>query len=500
MTYLSGIAVFLASGILFYAAFRLARKTRFAAALALIIFTGLGLRLYLSLDCYLHPWDERYHALVAKNLIRHPLKPTLYDNPVLPFDYRNWTENHIWVHKQPLPLWSMAAGMALFGVNEIGARIPSILLSGLAVLLTYLIGARLFSRKIGLLAAFLHAIHGMIIELTAGRIATDHIDVFFLFFVELAVFLAVLSAQRKRLILDILTGAAIGLAILCKWLPALVVIALWFILRFEFFDRRLIGRAAVILFAAAVVVLPWQVYIHARYPAEAAWESGFSVRHMTEALDSHSGPWFYHLMVMQRSFGEIIYLPVVWILYRLFRKFSARRRLFLVAWIAIPYLFFAFVRTKMQAYAVFAAPALFLLTAYFFYYLKRTARKWKPGWLPAVVMILAVALPVRYSIDRLRIFRPQERRPEWIAEIKNLKIGLPPGTVIFNHPRPIETMFYTDYVAYGRLPTRDEVEIVKGKGHPLAVLVRGEIPGYILGDRAILLIKETPVIDRSFDR
>jgi hypothetical protein len=154
----------------------------------------------------------------------------------------------------------------------------------------------------------------------------------------------------------------------------------------------------------------------------------------------------------------------------------------------------------MQAYAVFAAPALFLLTAYFFYYLKRTARKWKPGWLPAVVMILAVALPIRYSIDRLRIFRPQERRPEWIAEIKNLKIGLPPGTVIFNHPRPIETMFYTDYVAYGRLPTRDEVEIVKGKGHPLAVLVRGEIPGYILGDRAILLIKETPVIDRSFDR
>ncbi len=38
----------------------------------------------------LHDWDERYHALVAKNMIEQPFKPMLYKNPVLPYDYKDW--------------------------------------------------------------------------------------------------------------------------------------------------------------------------------------------------------------------------------------------------------------------------------------------------------------------------------------------------------------------------------------------------------------------------
>ena len=33
-------------------------------------------------------WDEGFHAVVARNLTKHPLKFTLYDQPWLPYDYK----------------------------------------------------------------------------------------------------------------------------------------------------------------------------------------------------------------------------------------------------------------------------------------------------------------------------------------------------------------------------------------------------------------------------
>ena len=69
-------------------------------ALILIILGGLILRIYSASDLFLHSWDERYHALVAKNLLQPPLLPTLYEHPVLDYNYQNWTANHIWVQKQ----------------------------------------------------------------------------------------------------------------------------------------------------------------------------------------------------------------------------------------------------------------------------------------------------------------------------------------------------------------------------------------------------------------
>jgi 4-amino-4-deoxy-L-arabinose transferase-like glycosyltransferase len=490
MRLLPGLAVLVIVGVLYLIAFRKASRSKYVVAIGLILTCGLILRVYLSSDRYLHAWDERYHALVAKNLIRHPLRPTLYDDPVISYDPGNWTENHVWLHKQPVPLWSLAASMTIFGINEIALRLPSLLLSTLAVGLTFLIGQSLFSKKIGLLAAFLHSIHGMIIELTAGRIATDHIDLFFLVFVELAVYFAVVSRKRKNWSLDILTGAAMGLAILCKWLPALIVIPLWMILRLTSGKAGVLLRLTLIFFTTAIVVLPWQIYISSRYPVEAAIERLFNYRHITEVLDGHGGPFYYHFDIMRQTYGELIYLPLLWLLFKLVSAPRSRRRLFLSAWIFIPYIFFSFVKTKMQPYTIFAAPALFLLTSCFFYYVKRTAKKWRPKWLPVICLVLLVVLPVRYAMDRLMFFRYQERKPAWVEEIKHLKDILPAKSVVFNHARPIEVMFYTDLVAYQRLPSREEIDLVKQKGYAVVVVDRNGLGLSWRNDNRIILLKE----------
>jgi len=175
-----GIATVLLCAAGYYFSWKFYRQDNFRFAIALLILCGLGLYMFVSADFFLHDWDERYHALVAKNLIKHPLVPTLYDNPLLPYDYKNWAGNHIWLHKQPFPLWTMASSLYIFGVNEIVLRLPSIIMSSVGILLTFSIGKYFFDKKVGFLAAFFFSINGLIIEMTGGRVATDHIDISFM--------------------------------------------------------------------------------------------------------------------------------------------------------------------------------------------------------------------------------------------------------------------------------------------------------------------------------
>merc|ERR1711964_451238 len=64
----------------------------------------------------IHYWDEGFHAMVARNLTQHPFLFTLYDQPWLPFDYKSWGNNYVWLHKPPL-----AIGRSVF---RIGCWVP----------------------------------------------------------------------------------------------------------------------------------------------------------------------------------------------------------------------------------------------------------------------------------------------------------------------------------------------------------------------------------------
>jgi len=447
-------------------------------ALLLIMMCGLLLRIYTATDLYLHAWDERYHALVAKSLISNPLHPMLYDNPVLPYDYKNWAANHIWVHKQPLPLWSMALSMSVFGVNEIALRIPSVILSTLGIGITFFIAKYLFNNRVAIIASFLYSIHGLIIELTAGRVATDHFDVFFLFFVQLSVLLAIRYFQSKRSVYNILCGVSIGMAILSKWLPALIVLPIWLLLAFD--SKKLNRKETLINFiiltvVIAIVSLPWQWYIFNKFPQEALWERGFNLKHITEALENHGEPFYYHFEKMFILYGEIIYLPLLWFFYKTLKHIRNYRRLILSIWVLVPFVFFSIAETKMQAYTLFTAPALFIITALFWEYLYVYRNRFRYKGLIILVLFLLLALPIRYSIERTKPFVIRERNPQWTKEIRELskQTGDHSDIVIFNSEYPIETMFYLDCAAYSTTPDSLTLSDLHKKGH--AIFIRKEM-------------------------
>ena len=162
----------------------------------------------------LHTWDESYHALVAKNLISDPLRPTLYKRPALAFDLKDWTANHVWLHKPPGALWLMAGSMAALGANEFGLRLPSVILSSAAVILTFLIGRALFGERVGLLAAAFHALNGFLVALAAGRRVANHVDTALIVFVELAVWAVIVYRTTRTPVWLVVCGVSMGFAFL----------------------------------------------------------------------------------------------------------------------------------------------------------------------------------------------------------------------------------------------------------------------------------------------
>lgn len=467
---IEGLIVVIFCLIGYWFAWKSFKQGNYRLSVIILVLLGITLRVFAGSDLFLHDWDERYHALVAKNMMEYPFTPMLYQNPILGYNIENWTQNHIWLHKQPLPLWAMSASMSVFGVNEIALRLPSILLSGLGIYLMFEVGKMLFNRRVGFIAAFLFSIHGLIIELAAGRVATDHIDVFFMVFILLAVYFSLQFALERKMIFNILAGAAIGCAILSKWLPALIVLPIWLVIvndlgKLNF--KQLFGHGIVLVLTLFVVAAPWQFYTQHYFPIENGIEKAFNVKHIYEALDGQGGPFYYHFDKMRILFGELVYLPFIWMLYKLIRHWKNTRFRILSIWILIPYLFFSFAATKMQAYTIFAAPALFLLIAFYFHYLNFNLSKFKQKWLIVAVMAALIALPIRYTFERLKPFDTNKTNPAWIVEMKKLDLGEEDKIVIFNTDHPIEMMFYTDYTAYTAIPSESVLDSLSDVGYDI---------------------------------
>ena len=437
---------------------------------------GLALRFRLSQDKCLHKWDERFHALVAKNLINHPLEPTLYENPLLNYDYKEWYSNHIWVHKQPLPLWLIATSYRIFGVTELATRIPSFLFSVLAIFITYLLGQAFFTKKTGILSAFFISINGVIIEIGAGRIATDHYDILFLAFIEISILFAYYNSKNKSTSLAILSGIFIGFAIITKWLPALIVlpIHLTMLLQFKASKNEIIKFLLFSFIASIVIAAPWQIYILRNFTLEAKWEYYHHWLHLSSQLDGQPDDgWLHYLNNIRIKYSEIIYIPLVYLVYKLAKsKFRDYTLLTLFIWISIPLIFFSFAKTKMTGYILFISPALFIVTAFFFFDLKdKLINEFSSKGLKVlswILLVLMIALPVRYCFERTSFGFEKPKHEEYCDDYKKFQNRFQKKSVVLNIEYPIEFMFYTNATAYSiNKLEKSDFEAIKNKGYKI---------------------------------
>lgn len=444
--------------------------TKRAKYVLLIMLVSLLFKLWLSSTSpYLNDWDERYHALVAKHMAMSNdfLKPVLYKNPVVAYDPADWSKNHVWLHKQPAPLWVMALSIKTFGVGVHAIRLPSILLATLAIYFIFYLGSQMFGSDVGLIAAALFSINGLTNLLSTGKVATDHIDVFFMFFVLVAIFFAFKHYQKPATVLLVLSGFFTGLAVLTKWLPAYTVFLVFVYLHYNKHDfDRFIKNCLVFLLSSVSVWLPWQLYAYHQYPEEFLLTQQHNMLHITQYLDGHVNGFAYFIFKTPYLYGEICFLAVVLAFF--FLKGSEKKyATSLLIWVLVPLVFFSIVKTKMQGYTFFTAPAWLILNSFTLLYCYDQIRTRRFGKQYALLFLLVANIsPMIRFVESIQFHRILS-----CCEERSYNFELNKNTVIFGSKHPINDMFFYDITAsYEAIPAPETIDSLREAGYEIVLL------------------------------
>ncbi|MEI6410568.1 MAG: glycosyltransferase family 39 protein [Bacteroidota bacterium] len=482
-------------------------KDEHTKSLIWLVLAAIMLRmLMITLDPFLHEWDERYHALVAKHLMQHPFIPTLRENPVLDYDYKMWCCNHIWLHKQPLFLWQMALSMEVFGVNLIGLRFPDVVMGGIGVYFVYRI-AQIWTGSINTawLSALLYATANFFLELSSGRYALDHNDLAFSFYVTGSIWAFCEYLNKKSWKYVILIGVLAGAAILIKWLTGLLMFGGWFLYIILDSNKRSNWKNYIHLLVSLVICIavfaPWQFYIMNAFPEEAAWEYEYSRKHITEVLGNGNGV-FFHLKFIEAIYGGP-FLAFIFIgIWQSFKRIKDHAlTVSMLAMILVVYVFFSiFVETKMGAFTVPVSALLYSLIAMGMNYSidwfgNKTSHRLKKYLAFLFVLVILVSMKP-WSIAKNRNEKNNPTRSAKIhnTEIyKNLQTQVPSDYLIINckELEDVDLMFWQPNNAYQWYPKPEEIQDLLRKGYKIAAFkshTNQTLPEYIQKNPDIKII------------
>ncbi|WP_417590464.1 ArnT family glycosyltransferase [Owenweeksia hongkongensis] len=425
------------------------------------------------LDDYLHPWDERYHAVVALNAMTDPfhlkLMPTNY---ITSWPYQAWYATYTWLHKQPLFTWQMALGMKVFGTSLQGMRSASVvmfLVMGLAVYKA----TKLYFPKASHWLMLIVFTSPMLLLLVNGRQGMDHNDLAFASYTSLAFWAFLSYTKVPQLKYAIAIGLACGAAMLTKWLAGSLVLfsfGLFLLLTKNFTlkswrDLFLSGLSSLLVF------VPWQLYSYLRFPDLFIKEWEYNSLHFSHTVEEHYHAWNYHFVVWAEQFLILVLLALGTL--SIARSLRREHRPILIT-AAVSFfavlIFYTIAATKLKAFTIILIPYAAFLAAPFIEWLW-AARKRKFVFL-LIVAIISIKFFVTYvneSEPQLTIERSEKYR-EFALEVKN---NIPENSVIFNTPSMLfaDMIFYTHSTAYDRLPTLDEVELLQSLDKTICILV-----------------------------
>ena len=489
-------------------------RGRIAWAMGLLMVAAFLLRVLMSrLDPFLHDWDERFHALVAKNMMAHPFTPMLRAEEVLPYSYKDWCCNHIWLHKQPLFLWQMALSMKIFGVSDLAMRLPSALLGSLILYPIYRLGTLIFNQDTGYLAALLAAFAFYQLEQTSGVMGMDHDDVAFAAYVTASIWAYYeyrVSPHPWRWL--VLVGLFAGAAVLCKWLVGLVVYAGWGLAILFYTPRRLAEyvRLAISFAVAGAVFMPWQLYIAWRFPVESAYERAYATRHFSEVLEGQQRLWTYHFDMLPIQYGGVLSLILVGMVVGLI--VHIRRPIAPVfGMVILVFAFFTVAATKMYSYTYITSNLLLILAAAPLAICLQWVRT-RFGRLAAVITAAQLLLIVAADLQPWGIiaYHFQEQpyamsndpirwqiRADNAALYRTIDASVPEGYLVFNVLAGDEmaAMFYSNRTVLPWWPSETELRRLQAQGRKIAVFPDHHdqhIPQYLRSVPGLLTIWGTP--------
>jgi 4-amino-4-deoxy-L-arabinose transferase-like glycosyltransferase len=311
--------------------------------------------------------DEPRYAEVAREMYlgRDLITPTLGGHP--------------WFEKPVLLYWLIIASFSLFGISEWAARLGPAISGLLTIAAVYSLGKRVETTSSDLKLRGLGSTSALITASTAGimvfsRGASFDIVVTMTITWALSCFLvSELDGNEKRRQLW-LAGfyLFVGLSLLAKGLVGIVipfgVVAIYYILRRELPVRRLflslvwgmpLGLAVSAIWYAPVIARHGWPFIH-----EFFIEHHFA-RYVSDKYH-HSQPIYYYLLILVPMSLPWTALLIAGVVEARSWQWSAedpqnKLRVFALAWVLVPLIFFSFSGSKLPAYILPVLPAAALI-------------------------------------------------------------------------------------------------------------------------------------------
>ncbi|MBA2341595.1 MAG: glycosyltransferase family 39 protein [Pyrinomonadaceae bacterium] len=326
---------------------------------ALVYFYGLGRMPFVGPD------EPRYAQVAREMYLRKDfITPTL--------------GGYTWFEKPALLYWLIIAGYKLFGISEFAARVFVACAGLMIILVVGLLARRVESKSAGEMDGF-GLTCASVVASSLGIIVFAHAVSFDLLLtltvaVTLAAFfLADLETEgRRRNLLLILFYAGIGFALLAKGLVGGIipcgVIALYYVLRWERPPLSKLGIWWGWLLTTAIAAI-WYAPVTLRH----GWpfiDEFFVQHHFARYVSNkylHPQPFYFYLPVMlalalpwPAFLVEALVKAKSW-QWRRQTAAAGKLRLFALAWLVWPVLFFSLSGSKLPGYILPALPGAALL-------------------------------------------------------------------------------------------------------------------------------------------
>lgn len=311
--------------------------------------------------------------------------------------------------KPPLTYWWMALHYKLLGMNELAARLHSVVAAWLIALVLRSMAARWLNARAGLLVGAVWLT--MFQVFVHGRLAVA----------DMPMVLCVTLSMRAIMELGSTSSTswnrwhwmlylALGFGFLAKGPLALIVPGLAVVLQRWVFWRKPLHLGAFKLWPglllAFLIVAAWG--IPALMETQGLfWKVGMGEHVVERGTQAFNGrfpvPGYYFATSVLSLFPWIAFLPLVW---RRVREGWSERHAWLVSWFAAPYVIFTFYATQLPHYVMPGFPAAALLVVLALCSEESTGRRMTSRIVVSLwIVISLVALGLGYGVgwpDELR--------------------------------------------------------------------------------------------------
>ena len=275
----------------------------------------------------------------------------------------------------PLLVQFLLSGVLSFGVSDVAARLLSVAMGLAAIPLIYLLGALLYSRRVGIVAAAVLALLPYHVAVTRQVLLDGPETTLFL----LSMLLLALYVARSQARFLYLFAAAAGLTFLAKETAILVVpVAIAFVLMTP--SVRLGWRRVAAAFGImALSISPYPISILI------SGASGTAQSFLLwQLLRRPNHSFTFYAEVLPGAIGWVLLLLAIIGLAVAVRRAAWQDRL-LLAWVLVPLIFFQLWPVKGYQYLLPIAPALIILGVRVIWVIARavTRRLARDGWSPA---------------------------------------------------------------------------------------------------------------------